>query len=245
MQMAEDCAKEMGFAGNQYLAVLHKDTNHQHLHIVANRIGFDKRTVSDSNSYQKIAACCRNLELKYNLKQVLSPWAYLSKEQRQIPRHDERKEQLKATLQQSLSTAKNYEQFEQKMKEKGYQVQKGRGIAFIDEQIVKIKGSEVGFSLMKIENIMGLKYQLKQKELMGKRPAEFSLLPKNNHAHQLHLHPKKTIIGNHATNHAKDVAREINSIIGTVMEPTLVPDNQLPQWLQKQEQKKKKPHHHL
>ena len=200
---------------------------------------------NDSNSYQIIAAYCRNLELKYDLKQVLSPRKYLSKEQRQIPRHDERKEQLKTNIQQSLSTAKNHEQFEQKMKEKGYQVLKGRGISFIDEQKVKIKGSEVVFSLMKIEKIMGLKEQPKQRELVGKQPGEFSLLPKNNHTHQLHLQQKKAILGYHETNHAKDLAREINRMIGTVMEPTLVPDNQLPQWLQKQEQKKKKPHHHL
>jgi hypothetical protein len=116
MQLAEDCAKEMGFINNQYLAVLHKDTNHQHLHIVANRIGFDKRTASDSNNYQKMAACCRKLELKYGLKQVLSPRAYLPKEQRLIPRHDDRKEQLRTRLQQTLSTAKSYEAFEQQMK---------------------------------------------------------------------------------------------------------------------------------
>src|SRR3954469_1390950 len=36
MEMSEHCAKEMGFDNNQYLAVTHRDTNHQHLHIIAN-----------------------------------------------------------------------------------------------------------------------------------------------------------------------------------------------------------------
>ena len=53
MGIVEDCAKEMGFENNQFVAISHRDTNHQHLHIVANRIGFDKRTVSDSNNYQR------------------------------------------------------------------------------------------------------------------------------------------------------------------------------------------------
>jgi hypothetical protein len=245
MQLAEDCAKEMGISNNQYLAVLHKDTNHQHLHIVANRIGFDKRTASDSNNYQKMAACCRKLELKYGLKQVLSPRAYLPKEQRLIPRHDDRKEQLKTRLQQTLQTAKNYDAFEQQMKAQGYLVLKGRGIAFIDEKKVKIKGSEVGFSLMKIEKIFALKEQLKQQEISSKHHHEASLLPKNRHGHQLHLHAEKTIIGNRETNYANDLAKQINSLIGTLMEPTQLPENQLPQWLQKQAQKKKKRHLHL
>ena len=41
MEMCEHCAKEMGFEKNQYVAVHHLDTKHQHIHIVANRIGFD------------------------------------------------------------------------------------------------------------------------------------------------------------------------------------------------------------
>src|SRR4051812_43146203 len=41
MELGEQCAKQMGFSNNQYIAVLHHDTNHQHIHIVGNRIGFD------------------------------------------------------------------------------------------------------------------------------------------------------------------------------------------------------------
>ena len=116
MEMVQDCAKDMGFENNQYVAIHHKDTSHQHLHIVANRIGFDKRTVSDSNNFQKIAAYCRKMELKFNLTQVLSPRKFLPKEQRQIPRRDERKEKLKNSIQKTLQKVSNYQQFEQVMK---------------------------------------------------------------------------------------------------------------------------------
>src|SRR5688500_13917207 len=34
MQMSEDCAKELGFENNQFIAIVHGDTDHQHLHIV-------------------------------------------------------------------------------------------------------------------------------------------------------------------------------------------------------------------
>jgi hypothetical protein len=42
----------------------------------------------------------------------------------------------------------------------GYNVLKGKGISFIDDKKVKIKGSEVGFSLSKIEWILNLKQEL-------------------------------------------------------------------------------------
>ena len=154
MEMCEQCAKEMDFENNQYIGIYHRDTNHQHLHIIANRVGFNKRTVSDSNSYQKISSYCRKMELKYQLKQVLSPRRYLSPQQRNMPRHDQRKERLQQDIQQVLSKSGNYQQFEQRMKEKGYLITKGRGISFTDEKKVKVKGSELGYSLQTIERII-------------------------------------------------------------------------------------------
>jgi len=146
--------KRNGFEKNQYIAAKHIDTGHLHLHIVANRIGFDGRTVSDSNNCKKIAAYCRKMELKYDLKQVLSPRLFLSKEQRLIPRHDKRKEQIKTDIKNSLLVCRNYNEFERLMKEKRYEVIKGRGIAFIDEKKVYLKGSELGYSLKTIERIL-------------------------------------------------------------------------------------------
>ncbi len=154
MEMCEHCAGKMGFENNQYIAVHHLDTNHQHIHIVANRIGFDKRTVSDSNNYQKTAKYCRKMELKYELKQVLNPRLYLSEKERLIPRQDIRKERLKENIKQSLAESKSYTDFERLMKEKKYTVIKGRGISFIDDKKVKVKGSEVGYSLQTIERIL-------------------------------------------------------------------------------------------
>jgi Relaxase/Mobilisation nuclease domain len=162
IELIQDCAKNLGFENNQYLAVSHMDTNHQHVHLVVNRINRDGKTLSDSNNYKKIAGFCRQMEQKYNLKQVLSPRPFLPKEQRLIPRHDQRKEKLRDNVKQSLYTSKNYQEFQIKMKEKGYQVIKGRGISFLDGKGVKCKGSQVGFSLMRIEKIFEKKLQLQQ-----------------------------------------------------------------------------------
>lgn len=162
VEMAGQCAKEMGFENNQYIAVSHIDTQHQHLHIVANRVGYDGRVATDSQNYKKIAAFCRKMELQYNLKQVLSPGRYLKPEQRNIPRMDARKELLKVNIKECLSASKSFGEFESKIKLKGYEIIKGRGISFIDKQAVKVKGSEVGYPLQKIEKILMLQQQLHQ-----------------------------------------------------------------------------------
>jgi hypothetical protein len=154
MEMTEQCAKEMGFENNQYIAITHRDTDHQHLHIVANRIGFDKRTVSDSNNFQKIANYCRKTELKYDLKQVLNPKKYLPKEQRNIPRFDRRKENLRAHVKDALKGCSTFSEFEQKMQQRGCKIIKGRGISFADEKNVTVKGSELNYSLQMIEKIL-------------------------------------------------------------------------------------------
>ncbi len=162
-KMVEDCAKELGFEKNQYIAVTHKDTGHQHLHIVVNRVGLDGKTLSDSNNYKKIAGYCRKMELKFELKHVLSPRQFLSKEMRNIPRMDKRKEAMKNDIRLTLIQSRNYAEFEHQMKQKGYEVIKGRGIAFRDEKKMYAKGSELGYSLAKIDKI--LVQTLTQKQL--------------------------------------------------------------------------------
>ncbi len=104
VNMVQDCAIVFGFENNQFIAITHNDTGHQHLHIVANRIGFDKKTVSDSNSYKKMADYCRKMEIKYSLQQVLSPKKFLPRQLRKIPRTDTRKEAIKNDIQDALLT---------------------------------------------------------------------------------------------------------------------------------------------
>ncbi len=164
LAMVEDCAKELGFEKNQFIAATHNDTDHLHLHIVINRIGFDGKTLSDSNNYKKIAAYCRKMEIKYNLKQVLSPRAFLSKEMSVTPRLDSRKEAMKTDIRISLLKSKTFSEFESLMKQKNYEVIKGRGVAFRDQKKMYAKGSELGYSLSKIEKILQL--TLTQKQLI-------------------------------------------------------------------------------
>lgn len=164
VEISRECAKEFGIADRQYISVLHKDTGHQHIHIAANRVGFDGKAASDKNDFKRMAALCRRLEQQYKLKEVLSPRRFLSAKERLLPRHDMRKEQLRTDIRQILEKVNQYPAFEQQMKALGYKVIKARGICFIDDKKVKIKGSEVGFSLATIEKILSIKQQLAERQ---------------------------------------------------------------------------------
>lgn len=204
-EMAEECARDFGFSNNQYVAVLHKDTEHPHIHIVANRIGYEGKTVSDSNNYQKIAKLCRKLEIKHELKQVLSPNAFLPKELRNYERLDERKELLKAHIKQSLAGSKTYEQFEQKMKSLKYDVIKMRGIAFRDQQKVYTKGSQVGYSLATIEKVLAQKQEVKM------QPKQEIIKPKSYQE----KHPEKPL----QIENEKSFQKENKTILETLLKP--------------------------
>lgn len=230
IEMIQDCAKDFGFENNQFIAISHSDTSHQHLHIVVNRIGFDKKTVSDSNSYKKMAAYCRQVEVKYNLQQVLSPKRFLAKELRQIPRTDTRKEAIKKDIQNALLLSKTYTDFEGYMKQKKYQIIKARGIAFIDEKGVYIKGSSLGYSLATIQKILQQSPAQKQALISGEQQRD------NNFKKQWQHHslfPKKNL--------SKEIKTGVNKTLDILLKPEIT-NNNIPFLLIKKKEKKKRNH---
>ena len=178
-EISNHCAEDLGFDKNQFIAVEHNDTEHQHFHIVVNRINFEGKTLSDSNSYKKISDFCRKMEKRFQLVQVLSPIKFLSAEQKNLPRHDNRKERLRMVITQSLNSSKNYDDFAGKMKANEYGIIKGRGISFIDKQAVKVKGSELGFSMERINE------QLKRNLIQA--PKQTTYINLSQHKKSLHL----------------------------------------------------------
>ncbi len=74
-QVARDYLDAMGFDRSQYVLVRHTDTeHHQHVHIVANRVGINGKTVSDSFDHYRAQAVVRAIEETYNLRPVLPSW---------------------------------------------------------------------------------------------------------------------------------------------------------------------------
>ncbi len=73
--VAQDYLMAMGFENSQYILVQHTDTeSHQHVHIVANRVAMDGKTVSDSFDHYRAQSVVRAIEESYNLRPVLPSW---------------------------------------------------------------------------------------------------------------------------------------------------------------------------
>jgi hypothetical protein len=164
IEIGKQMAKDFGFENNQYVVIEHSDRQHQHLHIVANRVGYDAKTVSDSNNYKRMANFCRTMERKHQLEQVLSPRRFLSKEERMLPRQDIRQEALKDAIAKFLKQSTTMKEFQNKITAKGYEIELGRGIAFTDAQAVRFKGSQVGYPLLKIEKQLAQNRQMQQEK---------------------------------------------------------------------------------
>lgn len=71
-QIGERYLKEMGFGKSQFVIIRHTDTAHEHIHIVASRIGLDGKVVSDSYDYKRSEKVIRNLESDFGLTPVRS-----------------------------------------------------------------------------------------------------------------------------------------------------------------------------
>lgn len=68
-EIAKDYLKEMNIdiAKHQYICVRHKDTDQDHIHIVANRVGLDGSVWHGQHSAFNTIAACERLEVKHSL----------------------------------------------------------------------------------------------------------------------------------------------------------------------------------
>jgi hypothetical protein len=79
--IGERVLSEMGFTDNQALIFQHTDTDHSHIHIVANRIKNDGGLVSDAKDFKRIDSVMRGIEKDFGLQAVESS----SESQRRAP----------------------------------------------------------------------------------------------------------------------------------------------------------------
>jgi hypothetical protein len=60
----------MGLDENQYLITRHNDTEHEHIHLLVNRVRFDGEVASDSHDYRRHEVLMRAIERDYALQAV-------------------------------------------------------------------------------------------------------------------------------------------------------------------------------
>ena len=67
VEIAREYMWRMGITNTQYIVCRHTDREHQHLHIVANRVDNDGNTISDSNDNVRNVKVCKALTREYGL----------------------------------------------------------------------------------------------------------------------------------------------------------------------------------
>ena len=68
--LGHDYLREMGFDDNQYIIYRHHDQKHHHIHIIANRVGYSGKVVSDAKDLFRSKKILRKLEVDYGLTQL-------------------------------------------------------------------------------------------------------------------------------------------------------------------------------
>ncbi|MCH5238443.1 MAG: relaxase/mobilization nuclease domain-containing protein [Muribaculaceae bacterium] len=65
VEIAGKFMEKMGIRNTQYIVCRHTDTEHPHMHIVANRVDNDGNTISDRNDIHRGIKICRDITKKY------------------------------------------------------------------------------------------------------------------------------------------------------------------------------------
>ena len=69
-EIGQEYLAGMGFTDHQYVISRHTDTAHEHIHILANRIGLDGQVVRDGHDYPRQERLMREIEHEYGLQEV-------------------------------------------------------------------------------------------------------------------------------------------------------------------------------
>ncbi len=166
VEIAREYMRRMGIVNTQYIVCRHTDREHQHLHIVANRVDNDGKTVSDSNDNKRNVKVCKTLTREYGL--------HFSKGKMNVKRDrlrgkDKVKYQIHDAIKAALSHCNSWSDLCDRLAKQGigvkfkYDRSKGKiiGISFT-------KG-EISFSGSRIDRSMSF-YKLDR--LFGSRIAE-------------------------------------------------------------------------
>jgi hypothetical protein len=181
MEMAHKYMNEMGFSENQFLVYRHFDREHDHIHIVANRVNMAGKTVTDKNDFRKTEAILRSFEQEYGLKKVEnsqeSKARQLSKGQIEYYRRTGEvpaKTQIAAIIDDSLQRRPSLPKFIDDLQKNGVNVvfhgnkQKAFGISY-ELEGSSFKGSNIGrgYTWSKIQKQLNYEHE---RELNPLRP---------------------------------------------------------------------------
>lgn len=163
LKLTQDHLKNLGLENHQYIAYVHNSTKSQHIHIIANRIGFDGKAHSDSNIHLKAHESADKLAKERGF--------HTAKEITRMKRAmtaDLRKE-IHQAYTQCKNKSVSMDDFEKLMSEKGYDVKmslnkqgKIQGFRINERQTGQsFKASEIGSNVRLVDLTKSIETNIK------------------------------------------------------------------------------------
>ncbi len=171
-EVAETLLRDLGLEEHQALLVAHRDTEHQHVHVMVNRVHPEThRAWKTSHDYARIESSLRRQELERELRQVpgrhaptpgrdrTSEVGLTSGQRRERERtgHQTFADHVRSVARDDLRQARSWKELHERLSELGLAVRKrGRGLVVTDGQHqVKASFVDRGSSLPKLEARLG------------------------------------------------------------------------------------------
>lgn len=150
-EIAEEYMRQMGIADTQFILVRHQDREHDHMHLVYNRVSYRKKTINSGNDWKKSTKICRAITEKYGL------YVAAGKEQVNEDRlkgDDKLRYEMMHKVMDALKGSGNWEEFKEALHDDGIEArfryhQKthvANGISFTDGKHT-FRGSDLDKSL--------------------------------------------------------------------------------------------------
>ena len=193
VEIARAYLSGMEFDENQYVIYRHTDTEHDHVHLIANRIRMiDDSVVSDSWNYRRSEVLVRQLERQFELSPTQCSWEKSKRspstgEMRRQKRTGEvnKRSQIQNGIEQSLANNSTLAEFIGRLKEKGISVRlrkskedKIEGISYGLEGLA-FQGRQLGkkYTWTSLETLLTgeITYQSSQDDFI--LPSEANIIP--------------------------------------------------------------------
>ena len=180
--IAQDWLTGMNLDKTQYAVIRHTDTDHPHFHIIANRVGSDGQTISDSHNYARSQKLLRQLEQKHGLSVVAEQKQ--RKSLTHVPEPDRTRIEVRDQVRALVASARSLEELRQGLQAKGIKIeinmnQAGAlaGIRF-EQNGYRFKGSELDRGLSMGQIAQKLAQNHEQAQRVGK-DAQLQIFPQN------------------------------------------------------------------
>ncbi len=174
--IAKEYMHNLQILETQFAIVRHDDRDHQHVHLVINRVSNNGKTIKDNYIGLRGKKVAQQLTIKYGLQQAIQK-DLVSTNLDRLHGYDAMRYEIFEIIHNSLPHSENFEELEKLLQQQGImvtykymgQTKEIQGISFSKGEF-KFKGSEVdrAFSYLKLQKLFASKKQ--QKSIKTVRP---------------------------------------------------------------------------